>query len=41
MELLQISSDQLVEAFSEIVEDKFDFICQRYGLDNEVSDSTG
>jgi hypothetical protein len=36
MELLQLDSETLVHTFSETIEDKFDFICHKYGMDNEI-----
>jgi uncharacterized protein YutD len=36
IELLQLNSEQLVEAYSEIIEDKFDYICMKYGITDEV-----
>jgi uncharacterized protein YutD len=36
LELLQLNSEQLVEAYSEIIEDKFDYICMKYGITDEI-----
>ena len=36
MELLQLNSETLVHTFGDVVEDKFDFICHKYGINDEV-----
>jgi hypothetical protein len=39
MELLQLNSETLVRTFSDTVEDKFDFICHKYGIQDEIPES--
>lgn len=37
LEILQLNSKDLVENYSEIVEDKFDYICMKYRIsDHEI-----
>jgi len=34
MELFQLTSEDLVNAFSEIIEEKFEYICDKYEVPN-------
>jgi hypothetical protein len=36
LELLQLTNEDLIGAFSDTIEDKFDFICEKYGVPIEV-----
>lgn len=40
LELLQLNSNMLIGGFDDVIENNFDYICHKFGLDeDEVSDS--
>jgi hypothetical protein len=39
LEVLQLTNEDLIGAFGEIIEDKFDVICMKYGVVDEILES--